>query len=98
MSIKRSLFHRRTAESDSGGIIGGGAFVVKLGNFKLVYQEGDHALQIPVELLQGKSVDYDIGVNLIRQWDEPLETLSKDQALAVAANIFAALDYMRIRY
>jgi hypothetical protein len=98
MHFRRSLLHRKTVESDSGGILNDGPFIVKLGNFKLIYRERGHRFQIPVELLQGKDVDCNIGTSLIRQWGDPLETLNKEQVAAVSANIFAALDYMHIRY
>ena len=97
MSFHRSFLSYRTAKSDSGGIIADGPFTVKLSNFSLLYKEADHRLKISVELLRGNTADYNINVDTIRQWDEPIEPLSRDQVAVIRKNIFAALDHLHIR-
>jgi hypothetical protein len=99
MAFRRLLRRRKTAESDDGGILANGPFMVRLSNFKLVYKVTT-VLGFRSNCCKDKDkdADYNIGVNLIRQWDEPVEPLSKDLIAAIRANIWRALDYMRIRY
>ena len=97
MTFSQGLFSPRTVTSDTGGIIGNGPFLVRLGNFRLLYREGRHSLKIPVELLNGNP-NYSVGSDLIKQWDSPYESLSRDQVHIVRNNIFEALDFMGARY
>lgn len=97
MNLHRSFLRRRTVWSDTGGISNNG-FKVELATFKLVYSEDRRTLTLPVELLQGKTADYNIGTALIQHWDNSSEHFGDDQILTIKRNIFAALDYMGTRY
>src|SRR5262249_37872955 len=96
LRFHRPIFRRRLAVSDAGGTFGG-QFSVKMGNFRLVYKEGGETLTIPVEILL-RNAGYNIGVALIRHWDGSSTPFTKEQAAQIKANIFAALDFMRVRF
>ena len=98
MNFRRPFLSRHTVDADGGGVIGNGPFRVKLRAFTLTYVEGQQKLTLPVELLTGKTADYNIGTNLIRHWDDSAEVFQASEKFTIENNIFAALDYMRIRY
>lgn len=98
MNFKRRLFSRKTVQSDCGGVIGSGPFCVKLQFLRLIYTERGHKLTIPVEPLRGRVADCEIGTALIRHWDNSKDPFRTDQIFTINQNIFAALDFMNVRY
>ena len=98
MKLRRALLHPRTSKSETGGILADGPFRVQLAIFgsKLTYCEGDQKLTLPVEY--GLNGSCDIGTALVRHWDDSREPFGKDQIFTIEQNIFAALDFMCVRY
>jgi hypothetical protein len=98
MIFKRKLFGRKTVRSNEGGTTDNGPFCVQLQFLRLIYRERDRKLTIPVEPLLGPGAYCSIGTALIRRWDNSQDTFRPDQVFAIKQNIFAALDFMRVRY
>jgi hypothetical protein len=97
MKLRRVLFHRRTVEGETGGILANGPFRVKYPTFgfKLIYSEREHKLTLPIEIGLDRSCT--VGTALIRHWDGTSDAFEKDQISSIEKNIFAALDKMHIR-
>ena len=87
----RQLFSRRR-------FAGEGFEVIPVGNWKLLYREGDRVLEIFTETLHGSDRWWDIwvGVHLDGplMWKPPFagEAISPSRLAAIAANIEQALD------
>jgi hypothetical protein len=97
MNLKRRLFSWRTAHSDGGGVINDEPFYVKMRFRRLIYSEGDHTLTVHVEPLLGRIADCAVDITMIRHWDGSQEALRSDQIFIIKQNIFAALDFLKIR-
>jgi hypothetical protein len=68
---------------------------VKLRNFDLTFSEGKFNLTIPVEpMLKGHC---EIGVALIRRWDQSEDGFTKEPIFVIKRNIFAALEFINVR-
>lgn len=96
--LRRDLLHPRAVQSNSGGVLGNGAFRVKVEVFgsDLVYQEGERKLTLPVEFgIAGSCL---VNSQSIRRWDDAPVDLDPHQISLIERNIFAALNHLRIRF
>jgi len=99
MTFRREGIIRRTVVSDTDGVLGDGFAVRTEGLFKLIYREGDHALQVGTEPLKGGAgrLVYLMGIT---SWAHPheREALTHEQVYKIRTNILAALSFWRMKF
>lgn len=99
MKFRRVGIFGRTAEANTGGVLGAGFAVRASGLYKFFYLEADHVIEMGAEPLQSGAGRL-IYLLAVTRWDAPYdhEILTDEQIYRIRENIMAALTFMRIKF